>query len=84
MISEKTRKEKVNQLVRDIFLQVKTPKVHEEVKEDPEAFLLSLLTEIKDRLSGDAKYWMTLHHTVQAASYTSHIEKAKEELAQPA
>lgn len=78
MITEKTK-----QLVQDIFLQIKIPKVHEEVKEDPEAFLLSLLTEIRDRLTGEAKYSMTLHHTVQAASYDSRIEKAKEELAQP-
>ena len=78
MISEKTK-----QLVQDIFLQVRTPEVHKEVKEDPEAFLLSLLTEIRDRLTGEAKYWMTLHHTVQAASFEDNVEKAKEELAQP-
>ena len=78
MISEKTK-----QLVQDILLQVKTPKVHDEVKQDPEAFILSLLTEIRDDLAGEEKYWATLYHTVRSASYDSHVERAKEELAQP-
>lgn len=77
MITERTK-----QLVQDIFLQIKPLKVHEEVKQDPEAFLLSLLTEIKEELNSDRKYRATLHHTLQSASFNDNVEKAKEQLAQ--
>lgn len=67
----------VEQLVQDIFLQIKIPRVHDEVKEDPEAYLISLLWEIKETMSGDRQYRATLHNTVQAASYDSHLEKVR-------
>ncbi len=79
MITERTK-----QLVQDIFLQVKTPKVHEEVKEDPEAYLLSLLTVIRDVLKSERKYSAMLHGTIEKASFNDNLEKAKEELGQPA
>jgi hypothetical protein len=75
--------EKINQLVQDIFLQIKNPVVHREVKEDPEGHLLSLLTQIKKELEGDAKYRTTLYHTVQSASYDENVREAKEEPGQP-
>ena len=74
--------EKVSQLVKDIFLQIRNPEVHKDVQKDPEAHLLSLLKEIKKDLSGDAKYRRTLHHTVECASF--HPDKAKEGLDQSA
>ena len=79
MISDQTK-----QLVQDIFLQLNNPIVHREVKEDPEAYLISLLNTIKEELSGDRKYRAILHHTVQDASYDSHLKKGREELGQPA
>ena len=75
MISEKMR-----QLVQDIFLQVKTPEVHEEVKKDPEAFLLSLLSEVSAELHSVRKYRYTLYDVIQGASFNDNVEKAKEEL----
>lgn len=75
---------RAEQLVQDIFLQVRPTKVHEEVKKDPEAFLLSLLAEISDELNTDRKYRATLFHTIQSASFDANVEKAKEELGQPA
>jgi hypothetical protein len=72
--------QRMEQLVQDIFLQIRIPKIHDEVKEEPEAFLLSLLSEINKRLNSDAKYHSTLHHTVQAASFDSHVQRALNEL----
>lgn len=69
-------------LVQDIFLQLKNPEVHNEVKEDPEAYLLSLLNAIKKEMSGEREYYAMLHSTVQKASYESHLEEAREQLHQ--
>lgn len=75
--------ENVNQLVQDIFLQMLTPAVHREAKEDPEAYLLSLLQEIKDDLGGHKKFYVPLYSTVERASFQSHLDKARKELGQP-
>ena len=72
--------EKVSQLVQDIFLQMRNPAVHREVKGDPEAHLISLLQEIKEDLSGDAKYRVPLYDTVERASFQGHLDRAREEL----
>ena len=58
----------VKQLVQDIFLQINNPMAHDEVKEDPEAHLISLLMEIKEDISGYRKYRVPLHSTVERAS----------------
>jgi hypothetical protein len=76
--------DQVSHLVQDIFLQMRTPAVHQEVKEDPEAYLLSLLQEIKDDLSGHKKFYVPLYNTVERASFQSHLEKAREGTSQPA
>jgi DNA-directed RNA polymerase specialized sigma24 family protein len=75
--------QRAEQLVQDIFLQIRNSEVHREVREDPEAYLLSLLSTIKTELSGYRKYRATLHSTVESASFQSHLEKAREELPQP-
>ena len=73
----------VKQLVQDIFLQIDNPRAHNEVREDPEAHLLSLLNEIKEDISGDRKYRVTLESTVESASCAISMKRMKEELAQP-
>lgn len=75
--------EKVSQLVQDIFLHMRNPAAHQRVKDDPEAHLLSLLQEIKEDLSGDAKYRVPLYNTVERASYGDSVKEAREELAEP-
>ena len=69
--------QRAEQLVQDIFLQIRFPKVHREVREDPEAYLLSLLSTIKTELSGYRKYFAMLHSTVESASFQSHLEEAR-------
>ena len=77
MISHET-----GQLVQDIFLQINNPRAHDEVKEDPEAHLLSLLREIKENISGDRKYRVTLHSTVERASCAISMKRIREEYGQ--
>ncbi len=72
------------QLVEDIFLQVRNPRVHNDVKEDPEAHLLSLLKQIKAEISGERKVWAMLYSTVEKASYQSSTKEARKQLDQPA
>lgn len=67
----------VEQLVRDIFLQMRNSAVHQRVKENPEAHLLSLLMEIKEDMSGDRMDRVPLHSTVERASFESSIEEAR-------
>lgn len=74
----------VSQLVQDIFLQMSTPAVHQEVKEDPEAYEIYLLQEIKKDLEGHKKHRVPLYSTVERASCQCHLEKAREEASQPA
>ena len=72
--------ERVSELLRDIFQEVPNPAVHQRVKVDPEAHLLSLLKEIKEDLSGDKKHRVPLYFTVQRASYGSSVNEARGEL----
>ena len=67
----------VEQLVQDIFLQMRNPAVHQRVEDDPEAHLLSLLTSIKEEISTERKYRVTLYSTVERASYASSIEEVR-------
>ena len=71
--------DEVKQLVQDIFMQINNPMAHDEVKEDPEAHLLSLLNEIKEEMSGDRKYRVTLESTVESASCAISMKRMKEE-----
>lgn len=70
----------VKQLVQDIFLQVNNPAVHKEVKEDPEAYLLSLLQAVKDDIVGERKYRAILYSSVERASYESSAKDARKQL----
>ena len=78
MMSEQT-----NQLVQDIFLQMRNPAAHQRVKEDPETHLLSLLKEIKKDLEGDKKYRVPLYNTVERASYGDSVSEARAEMEEP-
>lgn len=67
----------VRQLVQDIFLQSRNEDVHQEVREDPEAYLISLLTVIKKDLPDISS---TLRWTVQSASFDKNLEEVRKKL----
>ena len=75
--------DKVSKLVQDIFLEMRNPRVHREVKDDPEAHLLSLLKEIKKDLEGSAKHRVPLISTVERASFDDSVSQARREMEEP-
>lgn len=64
----------VRQLVQDIFVQMRNPEVHQKVKEDPETYLLSLLTRIKEELP---EVSATLRWTVEKSSFGSNLDEVR-------
>lgn len=72
--------EKARQLIEDIFSEVNHPDIPDEIKKEPEVFLLSLLNNIKGELKGVAKFRAILYRTVESASFESSRREAREQL----
>lgn len=68
----------VRRLLQEIFARLNIADVNEEVRTDPDVYLLSLINTINEH-ERDASY-MTLHMTVQEAAFGYNLEKARKKL----